>query len=1020
MRKPRPLLLLLLIIGSSIEVTAQSSLANETGNNTSSCSSINAPCTSAFSAMTDTQTPAAGSTVLTPTYNIAPPSGAWISTTSGGYVSKLNPRNVSGFMPYSPNSATKLFVHLMPWFGTSSHISVGYSSNNTAQVQRQLQDMTSRGFDGVAVDWYGEATSTAGCVTTSPLSLPPVFNSPCSADRQSLDGTTLKVAANVASNGLLFAVVEDQGAYTTSTTCDTGSPFDPVSTNPNRVWQPACHLAKLEADMDYANSTYFGNPNYYKINGRPVVFTFVSKPAYGQCGSTLCNVTSSLTCNSQTDCWTKVWDSLIAHVQGYSNGTPVIIFKDAKPAFPEAMNGTSGGGGAFAWISLWQNCDPSRPGCTTGAGPITNCTQLDEKKQFGLCSDTGKSNYMDDFYNTLQCTYTGSGCTIGELALGSAYKGFDDSGWAQPIGKVKAQKCGQTWLDSWTWPSDLNSSSAPYFSSTHPLNAIQVATWNDYEEGSEIETGIDNCVQALSASAPDVNTSLAWTISFSDATYGTSRTFDHFTLFYSTDGGNTLNTKQDITLSNCSGSGPVNCSIPLNSLSAWPAGTYSLYVKEVSKPSIINHISSAVSFTPSVITLSPSPVAFGTVATNTTANQTVTVTNTGSYNVQLGSFTISTNPSGVYGVTNTDCPTGASTLAHGAACHLNVSFTPNAASTFNGTLTVSHNGANGSTADSLSGSGGCTVNCGTGTASFNLKHLDFGSQAVNTTSAAQAVTLTNVGTGSLAVSLSATGDFQQTNNCPASLGSGANCTVNVTFKPTAIQTRTGTLTANGVSLWTIGVGGALKYSNIDDLAGWTNVATGTGVGTLTQNVASPSLDGGSAQFGYQQTTAFSDVNWENVLTYDGTLSKYTLYLDAYLTDATIPQALEFGVSHAVGGNDYPFKFQCDFKNSHLWRVWDEANQAWLSTSATCASSQFPANTWVHLSFDFQRTSGNQLNYQQFTVASDANGVTSTSVNLNANPSAETNIIEAHFKQFGPATASTSYTVWIEKMNVTAQ
>jgi hypothetical protein len=972
--------------------------------------------------MTDTQTPAAGSSILTPVYNNAAPSGTWINTTAGGYVSKLNPRNVMGFMPYSPNSATKLFVHFLPWFGTGSHINIGYSSNNVSQVQRQLSDIASRSFDGLLVDWYGKATSTAGCLTT-PVSLPPIFNSSCTADRQSLDGTTLKVAGNVASNGLLFAIMEDGGAYTTSATCDKTtvppSPFAPGQADAQ--WQPSCHLAKLETDMDYANSVYFGNANYYKINGRPVVFTFVDKPGYTQCTSTqLCNVTSTITCSSQTDCWIKVWDNLIAHVQGYSNGTPMIIFRDAKPAFPEAMSGTSGGGGAFSWLEVWQNCDPSRPGCTTGVGAITNCTQLDEKKHFNACSDTNNTNYMDDFYANLRCTYTGSGCTAGELAIGSMFKGFDDSGWSQPIGKVKAQKCGQTWLNSWKWPSDLSSSNTPFFSSTHPLDAMQVVTWNDYEEGSEIETGIDNCVQALSPSAPDVNTGLSWTITFSDTTYGTPNTFDHFTLFYSTNGGNTLNSKQDIPMSNCSGSGPVNCSIPLNSLSPWPTGTYSLYIKEISKPSIINHMSAAVTFTPSVVTLSPSPVSFGTIPTNSTANQTVTVTNTGSYNVQLGSFTITTNPSNVYGVSNLDCPSGASTLGPGAACHLNVSFTPNAASTFNGTFTVSHNGANASTADSLSGSGGCTVNCGSGAASFNLKHLDFGSQVVNSTSAAQAVTLTNVGSGSLAVSLSTTGDFQQTNNCPASLGAGANCNVNVTFTPTAIQTRTGTLTANGVSIWTIGVGGTLKYSNIDALSGWTYVATGTGVGTLTQNVASPSLDGASAKFGYQQTTAFSDVNWENVLTYDGTLSKYTLYLDAYLTDATIPQALEFGVSHAVGGTDYPFKFQCDFKDSHLWRVWDEANQAWLSTSAACASSQFPANTWVHLSFDFQRTSGNQLNYQQFTVASDTNGVTTTSVNLNANPSTETNDLEVHFKQFGPSTASTSYTVWIDKMNVTAQ
>jgi hypothetical protein len=972
--------------------------------------------------MTDMQTPAAGSTVLTPTYNIAPPAGAWISATAGGYVSKLNPRNTAGFMPYSPNSATELFVHFLPWFGTSGHINIGYPSNNTAQVQRQLADMASRGFDGLVVDWYGEATTTAGCVTT-PASLPPVFNAACSADRQSLNSTTLKVAANAGGNGLLFAITEDQGAYNTSQTCGGGSPFDPNGAN--KLWQPGCHLAKLETDLDYANSVYFGNSQYYKVGARPVVFTFVDKPAYAQCTATSpCNVTTSVTCTSQTDCWTKVWDNLIAHVQGYSNGIPRIIFKDAKPAFPEAMNGTSGGSGAFSWTSIWQNCDPARPGCVAAVGagvqPISNCTQLDIKKHFTTCSDTTSANYMDDFYATLRCSYTGSGCTVGELALGSVIKGFDDSGWAQPIGTVKAQRCGQTWLDSWTWPSDLSSSNTSYFSSTNPLNAIQVVTWNDYEEGSEIETGIDNCVQSVGISAPATNTTLSWNVSFSDTTYGSSRTFDHFTLFTSTDGGNTLNNKIDIPLSNCTVTGTVNCSIPLNSLSTWPAGTYSLYIKEISKPSIINHMSAAVSYTPSVITLSPAPVAFGSVNTGTTQNQTVTVTNTGSYSVQLGSFTISTNPSSVYGVSNLDCPTGASTLAPGGVCHLNVSFTPNAATTFNGTLTVSHNGANGASSDSLTGSGGCTVNCGTGTPSLNVKHLDFGSQALSTTSAAQAVTLTNIGSGTLTVSLSTTGDFQQTSNCPASLAPNANCSVNVTFTPTAIQTRTGTFSANGSSIWLIGVGGTLQYANLDTLAGWTNTTSGTGIGTLTQNVASPSLDGAAAQFAFQQTTAFSEVLWENMLPYNGTLSRYTLYLDVFLTDATAPQALEFGVSHAVGGNDYPFKFQCDFKDSKLWRVWDELNQQWLNTTASCAASQFPASSWVHLSFDFQRTTGNQLNYQQFTIASDANGVATTSINLNTNTSTETNIIEAHFKQDGSSTASSSYSVWIDKMNVTAQ
>jgi len=66
---------------------------------------------------------------------------------------------------------------------------------------------------------------------------------------------------------------------------------------------------------------------------------------------------------------------------------------------------------------------------------------------------------------------------------------------------------------------------------------------------------------------------------------------------------------------------------------------------------------------------------------------------------------------------------------------------------------------------------------------------------VGTTSAAQAVTLTNSGHGSLSItSIAASGDFAQTNNCSSSLAANGTCTVSATFTPTAGATRTGTLT----------------------------------------------------------------------------------------------------------------------------------------------------------------------------------------------------------------------------------
>jgi hypothetical protein len=51
--------------------------------------------------------------------------------------------------------------------------------------------------------------------------------------------------------------------------------------------------------------------------------------------------------------------------------------------------------------------------------------------------------------------------------------------------------------------SDVN------FSSTHPLEAIEVTTWNDYEEGTEIETGIESYAQ-INASVSGAT--LSWTV----------------------------------------------------------------------------------------------------------------------------------------------------------------------------------------------------------------------------------------------------------------------------------------------------------------------------------------------------------------------------------------------------------------------------------------------------------------------------------------------------------------------------
>lgn len=71
----------------------------------------------------------------------------------------------------------------------------------------------------------------------------------------------------------------------------------------------------------------------------------------------------------------------------------------------------------------------------------------------------------------------------------------------------------------------------------------------------------------------------------------------------------------------------------------------------------------------------------------------------------------------------------------------------------------------------------------------------FADQGVSTTSPPQTETLTNTSGAALELSsISASGDFVQTNHCGTTLAPGASCRVQLEFAPTATGNRTGTLT----------------------------------------------------------------------------------------------------------------------------------------------------------------------------------------------------------------------------------
>lgn len=82
---------------------------------------------------------------------------------------------------------------------------------------------------------------------------------------------------------------------------------------------------------------------------------------------------------------------------------------------------------------------------------------------------------------------------------------------------------------------------------------------------------------------------------------------------------------------------------------------------------------------------------------------------------------------------------------------------------------------------------------------------NFGNVTQGTASSAQTATLSNTGLAALSIaSISGGGDFAASSNCPASLGPNATCAVTVTFTPSAVGARTGSLTVTDDSHNTIG------------------------------------------------------------------------------------------------------------------------------------------------------------------------------------------------------------------------
>ncbi len=234
-----------------------------------------------------------------------------------------------------------------------------------------------------------------------------------------------------------------------------------------------------------------------------------------------------------------------------------------------------------------------------------------------------------------------------------------------------------------------------------------------------------------------------------------------------------------------------NCTISTTftpTASGTRTGTLSIADNTSGSPQSVSLTGTGAAASAPVVSLSASSLTFTSQTVGTiSAAQTVTLANTGNASLNLTSIAVTGTNSGDFAQTN-NC---GSSVAAGANCTISVTFTPTAPGTRSSSLSITDNASGSPQSVSLTGTGAAASAPVVG---LSTSSLTFAGQIVGTTSAAQSVTLSNTGNASLNLtSVSASGDFAQTNTCGSSVAAGANCTISVTFTPTASGTRTGTL-----------------------------------------------------------------------------------------------------------------------------------------------------------------------------------------------------------------------------------
>ncbi len=518
---------------------AQITLAQETGNNTSGCTidSQHPYCSSAFTALEDyNDIHDNGDPIETPYLDAAPGHVTSVSLSS----------TVAPTLMYSGFDGRFICVY-QAWFGLASHIDVGYNETNSATTNAQASAMNRAGCNIALVSFYG---------TTEFANYP---------DYQFEETATNTLFASVEQAGpLKIGILEVDSAFSGLNMTNDGSNGKTGNCNQfgTTDYQDTitCIEGAMGADLAYINTTYVAPGNYYWTDGGKPVVAFFGWPCDFPAISE--GDTGSCPGSNATARWNQIWADIQADFPSFK-----YVFEYGSYSIPQTSNGE------FAWPqpATWDG----QPGNISDGSQYFWCANYE--------SGCGPGEYLYEFYDQ-------GADDPQELSIGALYKGFDDSyaSWGKKPFRIISQQCGGVLLLTAGEPS-----TNAFFGSGNQIPYMQVATWNDYEEGTEVETGISNC---LSYSSINVSQgTLYWSLSSSDQygyPIGTS-TIHHYTLWYAVEGDPSQTLHQVAT------------GIPGNatslSLSGLPFPTpkpdnLNLYLEMVGMPLFLNVMSPAVAF----------------------------------------------------------------------------------------------------------------------------------------------------------------------------------------------------------------------------------------------------------------------------------------------------------------------------------------------------------------------------------------------------------------------------------------